>query len=291
MTYYVSELGHYSTVKNAGILGIGRNNVRRIAVDDHGRMRTEALRAALVQDVAEGCVPCAIVATMGTTVLGEFDPLREIAAVAREFDVWLHADGAYGGTLLLHPEGRKLLDGLELADSLTWNAHKAMGIPLTCSVLLTRERHAVRDILNEDADYLYQADDDLLNPGTRSLQCGRRNDAFKLWSAWLHMGDEGWAARIERLLHLARYAAKQVDSDPDMTLCQAPAYTNICFKVKGLDAVEACTALHQSGHALVGYGQVRGEEVFRLVTVNPDLQESELDDLFQAIRQLRASVH
>jgi sulfinoalanine decarboxylase len=287
LTYYVSELGHYSTVKNAGILGTGRNNVRRIPVDEFGRMRTAALRAALVTDLAEGHVPCAIIATMGTTVLGEFDPLREISAVAREFDVWLHADGAYGGTMLLHPEARKHLDGLELADSLTWNAHKAMGIPLTCSALLTRERHAVRDILNEDAEYLYQADDDLLNPGTRSLQCGRRNDTFKLWAAWLNLGDEGWAKYIERQLHLARYAAARVKSEPSMELCQEPASTNICFSVQDLDADEACTELHESGHALIGYGNVRGQEVFRLVTVNPEIQESDLDRLFDAILEQR----
>lgn len=286
LTYYVSELGHYSTVKNAGILGTGRNNVRRIAVDENGRMNVAALRETLAKDVADGCAPCAIVATMGTTVLGEFDPIREIAAVAREFDVWLHADGAYGGTLLLHPEGREHLDGLELADSLTWNAHKAMGIPLTCSMLLTRERHAVRDILNEDADYLYQADDDLLNPGTRSLQCGRRNDTFKLWAAWLNLGDKGWAQRIGRQLALARHAAARVRSEPSMELCQDPKFLNICFRVQNLSAPEACGDLHISGEALIGYGNVRGEEVFRLVTANPEVTEAQLDDLFDAILAL-----
>ena len=283
LCYYVSELGHYSTVKNAGILGTGRDNVRLIPTDDNGRMSPGALRAALTEDVQQGHVPCAVVATMGTTVLGEFDPLREIAAITQEFDVWLHADGAYGGSMLMHPEGKKQLDGLELADSLTWNAHKAMGIPLTCSMLLTRERHAVRDILSEDAEYLYQADDDLLNPGTRSLQCGRRNDTFKLWAAWLNLGDEGWAQHVAAQLKLACYAAARIEAEPRMTLCQQPASTSICFSVKDLPAAEACAALHETGQALIGYGNVRGEEVFRLVTVNPVIEEKHLDILFEAI--------
>ncbi len=283
MTFYVSKEGHYSTVKNAGILGTGRDNVRSIDCDDRGRMCVPALQAAISKDVEEGAVPCAVVATMGTTVLGEFDPLREIAEVTRRYNIWLHADGAYGGTMLLHPEGRKKFDGLELADSLTWDAHKAMGIPLMCSMLLTRDPHVIRESMGESADYLFQGDEDLLNPGTRSLQCGRRNDTFKLWAAWLNLGDEGWAERIGKQLHLAAYAADRIRSEPRMSLCQDPVSTNICFRVDGLAADEACTALQEAGEALIGHGTVRGEVAFRLVTVNPELHEKQLDTLFEAI--------
>ncbi|MCP4093542.1 MAG: aminotransferase class V-fold PLP-dependent enzyme [Planctomycetes bacterium] len=283
LTYYVSELGHYSVSKNTGILGTGRANLRKIAVDEMGRMCVDALAAAIEKDLADGAVPCAVIATMGTTVLGEFDPLREIAAVTKKYGIWLHADGAYGGTMLLNSEGRKLLDGLELADSLTWDAHKTMGIPLMCSMLLTRERGLLRADLNEAADYLFQADDDLLNPGTRSLQCGRRNDAFKLWAAWLGLGDEGWEKRTAKQLHHAKYAAARINREEKMTLCQEPASSNICFKVEGADAAEVCGKLHESGQALIGYGVVRGEEVFRLVTVNPHIEEVDLDRLFDEI--------
>jgi len=283
LTYYVSAEGHYSVIKNAGILGTGRDNVRRIDVDEFGRMRVDALEAAIDADLADGAVPCAVIATMGTTVLGEFDPLREIAAVTSKHDIWLHADGAYGGTLLLHPDARQRLDGLELADSLTWDAHKTMGIPLMCSMILTRERGHLRASLNETAHYLFQADEDKLNPGTRSLQCGRRNDAFKLWAAWLGLGDDGWAARIDKQLHFARYAAARIEREPSMTLCQAPASTNVCFKVEGVDSAKVCGALHDAGEALLGYGDVRGEEVFRLVTVNPHIEEHDLDRLFDNI--------
>ncbi len=290
LTYYVSKEGHYSTIKNAGIIGTGRDNVRSIDTDHRGRMCVRALEAAIRQDLQQGAVPCAVVATMGTTVLGEFDPLREIAQVTRRHNIWLHADGAYGGTMLLHPEARKNFDGLELADSLTWDAHKAMGIPLMCSMLLTRDPLVIRASLGETADYLFQGDEDLLNPGTRSLQCGRRNDTFKLWAAWLNLGDEGWAARIDQQLQLAKYAADRIRSEPHMSLCQDPVGTNICFRVEGLQAAEACTALQDSGEALIGYGTVRDEIAFRLVTVNPELQQAHLDTLFDAIALLRKSV-
>jgi len=289
LTYYLSEEGHYSVVKNAGILGTGRANVRSIATDELGRMRVDALETAIEKDLQEGAVPCAVIATAGTTVLGEFDPLREIAAVTQKHGIWLHVDGAYGGTLLLHPEARQKLDGLELADSLTWDAHKLMGIPLMCSMVLTRQRGQLFANLQETADYLFQADDYKLNPGTRSLQCGRRNDAFKLWAAWLSLGDDGWATRIEKQLHMARYAAARVQREAKMTLCQEPASTNVCFTVEGANSAQICGALHDSGKALIGYGKVRGEQVFRLVTVNAHTQEQDIDRLFDDI--LAASGH
>lgn len=283
LTFYLSKEGHYSVIKNAGVLGTGRNNVRLIDVDDRGRMRPEKLAEAVAKDLAEGAVPCAIIATAGTTVIGAFDPIREIASVAKKHDIWLHVDGAFGGTFLLHPQRRELLDGITLADSLTWDAHKAMGMPLMCSMLLTRNPEALYDNLNEAADYLFQSDDDLVNPGTRSLQCGRANDTFKLWAAWQQLGDEGWVARIERQMELSAYAAQRVQSEEHLHLAIEPASTTICFTVDDIDSPMVCEQLRAEGKALVGYGQVFEQTVVRLVTVNPEITEADLDRLFDDI--------
>lgn len=283
LTYYVSEEGHYSIRKNAGVLGTGRDNVRKIAVDEKGKMRPDALRATIERDLAKGAVPCAIIATAGTTVMGEFDPIRPLAKIAKEFDIWLHVDGAFGGTLLLHSEGRKKLDGIELADSLTWDAHKAMGIPLMCSMLLTKNAHVMDKNLNEAADYLFQSDDDHLNPGTRHLQCGRPNDTFKLWAAWQQMGDEGWEKRIDRQLQLAQKAAARIRQEDSLELAIEPASTTVCFRVKGIDSPTVCQKLHDEGLAWIGYGDVFGEDVIRLVTSNPEVQDKDLDRLFDDI--------
>ncbi|MDA1114767.1 MAG: pyridoxal-dependent decarboxylase [Planctomycetota bacterium] len=284
LTYYISVEGHYSVRKNAGVLGTGRDNVRKIAVDEKGKMRPDALRAAIVKDLSEGAVPCAIIATAGTTVMGEFDPIRPLAMIAKEFDIWLHVDGAFGGTLLLHSEGRKKLDGIELADSLTWDAHKAMGIPLTCSMLLTKDAQVMDKNLNEAADYLFQSDDNRLNPGTRHLQCGRPNDTFKLWAAWQQMGDEGWEKRIGRQLELAQKAAERIRQEDDLELAIEPASTTVCFRVKGIDSPTVCEKLHDQGLAWIGYGDVFGEDVIRIVTSNPEVQDKDLDRLFDDIR-------
>ncbi|MCH2102255.1 MAG: PLP-dependent decarboxylase, partial [Planctomycetes bacterium] len=205
MITYVSSEGHYSVTKNAGILGMGRSNVRFIPVDLSGAMLPDLLHAQVQLDLEAGHCPAVVIATSGTTVRGAFDPIKEIAAICREFDIWLHVDAAVGGSLLLHPNERSKLSGIESADSVTWDAHKMMGMPLTCSALLVRNREILTRNFSEAAEYLFQADSDHLNPGKRSIQCGRRNDALKLWAAWKHFGDAGWSDRIEKQLDLARY--------------------------------------------------------------------------------------
>ena len=281
--FYLSREGHYSVTKNAGILGTGRANMRLIDVDRQGRMRVDTLAAALAEDRAAGHVPCAIIATAGTTVLGAFDPIREIAAVAEEHGVWLHVDGAFGGTMLLHPEARLLLDGIELADSLTWDAHKAMGVPLMCSLILTRHPQVLRENRNETADYLFQADDDTFNPGTRSIQCGRRNDTFKLWAAWQQLGDAGWERRIEKQLELTAHAVRRIEAEPLLHLKLQPASITVCFTLEGMDSPSVCERLHEDGSALIGHGDVFGEKTIRLVTANPQVTTEELDRLFDDI--------
>lgn len=283
LTYYLSSEGHYSITKNAGILGTGRANLRYIDVDSKGRMKVDHLAATLRADLKAGAVPCAVIATAGTTVMGAFDPIREIAAVTSEHKVWLHVDGAFGGSMLLNPETRKLLDGIELADSLTWDAHKAMGIPLMCSMLLTRDPDVLRDNLNETADYLFQADDDTLNPGTRSIQCGRRDDTFKLWAAWQQMGDDGWERHIEKQMELTAYAVARIQAEPKLKLHLEPMSITVCFTHEAVDSATICDRLHRNGSALIGFGKVFGVETIRLVTVNPEITHEDIDNLFDEI--------
>ena len=290
LTVYVSEDGHYSVRKNAGMMGIGRRNVRQIATDAQGRMRVAELERALARDLGAGFAPVCIVATAGTTVLGAFDPLREIAAVAAEHSVWLHVDGAYGSTFLLHPELRRRLDGVERADSLVWNAHKMMGVPLPASAVLVRRRGLLHRHFNETADYLFQQDDADLNLGTQSMQCGRRNDALKVWAAWQALGDEGWIRRIDHQLALARFACEQIAARPQLELVHEPECLNVCFAARGKSAVAICERLGREGMALIGYGAVRGRKVLRLVTVNAAVEREDLRRLFDDVERIAAEL-
>lgn len=287
-TVYVSAESHYSIPKNANMIGIGRGNVRKVAADEAGRMRPDALRRAIAADRSSGADPMMIIATSGTTVMGAFDPLPPLADIAEAEGVWLHADGAFGGTALLCEETAGLLEGLGRADSFTWDAHKAMGVPLTCSVALTREPGMMEKHFSETATYLFQAEYDeqaWMNPGTKSLQCGRRNDALKLWAQWQAMGDDGYAARVARQRALANHAADSVRARDGLTLSCDPAWLTVCFEAEGRKTEAICDALEQSGELKIGYGLVHGRRVIRLVTVNPRHTEADLDRMLDDVER------
>jgi sulfinoalanine decarboxylase/sulfinoalanine decarboxylase/aspartate 1-decarboxylase len=290
LTVYTSAEGHYSVRKNAGILGLGRDRVRLVPVDSRGRMDVAALARRIEQDRERGLRPALVNATAGTTVRGAFDPLAEIAAVAREHGVRLHVDGAFGGSLALSATRRSLLDGAGLADSFSWDPHKMMGVTLQCSVLLVARRGELAASLDETADYLYQADDDELNPGHRSIQCGRRNDVLKLWAAWLRLGDRGWEARLERQLALAARAAQRVAADPALHLLEPPMSINVCFEVRGRSTAAICDRLDREGRLKIGHGIVSGRRALRLVCVNPDLDEGDLDAILGEIKAVAAGL-
>ncbi|HRU04484.1 MAG TPA: pyridoxal-dependent decarboxylase [Candidatus Brocadiia bacterium] len=284
LVVYASDQSHYSVVKSAGVLGIGRDNVRLIESDAQGRMPPGALRAAIIADCARGREPFFLIATAGTTVLGAFDPIPALADVAQEHGLWLHVDAAWGGGALLSPALRPLLNGCGRADSLTWDAHKMMGVPLLASVLLVKKEGLLEQSLSEEATYLFQSEDSGANPGVRSLQCGRRNDALKVWAAWQFLGDEGYARRVDTLRRLALYAAERIRRDRALRLAIEPEFVNICFQVRGVDSQRLCQELDRRALLKVGYGAFRGETFIRLVFVNPDMTDSGVDETLAIIK-------
>jgi glutamate/tyrosine decarboxylase-like PLP-dependent enzyme len=165
-----------------------------------------------------------------------------------------------------------------------------MGVPLQSSVLLVARRGTLARNLDETADYLFQADEEALNPGHRSIQCGRRNDAFKLWAAWKQLGDRGWDARIDRQMHLAAEAARLIDEDPELELLERPMSTNVCFQVLGRSSVEICNRLDREGRLKIGHGEVQGRRAIRLVCVNPDLDAAALGSILEEIKAMGRSL-
>lgn len=293
-TIYTSEESHYSIRKNAAMLGVGGENVRTIVADAQGRMLPDALADAIRSDRDSGMTPLLIIATSGTTVMGAFDPIEPIAEVAEREGLWLHVDGAFGGSALLHAESRELLAGLGRADSFTWDAHKMMGVPLTCSVAMTRKPGLFRKHFDESASYLFQqefgADHAWLNPGTRSLQCGRRNDALKLWAQWQSLGDDGFSDRVERQLHLAQRAAGIIRNNDRLRLSFEPEWVNVCFDVEDRSTEAICERLNSLGRLKIGHGVVHGRRVIRLVTIDPSIRDSDIDHLFEEILDVASGV-
>ena len=188
---YTSELSHYSNGKNASFAGMGRNNIRHIKADSKGRMIPEKLEEQIIKDIKDGYTPTYVNSTAGTTVLGAFDPIDKIADITEKYNIWLHVDGAYSGSVLFSDKYRYLLKGIERSNSFSYNAHKMIGTPMTCSIILVNDKRQLHDSFSTEADYLYQTDGDDFNLGKTSFQCGRRNDALKFWTLWKSVGTKG----------------------------------------------------------------------------------------------------
>ncbi|KAL4229294.1 glutamate decarboxylase gad1 [Mactra antiquata] len=187
LVVYTSEQSHFSIKKAAVILGIGLENVISIPADNRGKMVVSELEKAVKQTLQQGNIPLMVNATCGTTVLGAFDPVSEIAPLCEQHDIWLHIDGAWGGSVLFTEKYRHLLKDIHRADSMTWNPHKMMGVQLQCSAIFLKKKGILSAVNQLGADYLFQKDklyDTNYDTGDKAIQCGRHNDIFKLWLMW-----------------------------------------------------------------------------------------------------------
>ncbi|XP_014778132.1 glutamate decarboxylase 1, partial [Octopus bimaculoides] len=199
---------HFSILRAASILGIGTDNLVKISCDHRGKMKVAELEEKIIAAKIGGKLPFFVNATCGTTILGAFDPVNDIADVCERHNVWLHVDGAWGGSVLMSKKHRHLLNGIERANSLTWNPHKLLGVPLQCSAFLLREKGIMQQCNEMHADYLFQKDKNyevIYDTGDKTIQCGRHNDIFKFWLMWRAKGEKGFEAHINRMFELGNY--------------------------------------------------------------------------------------
>jgi glutamate/tyrosine decarboxylase-like PLP-dependent enzyme len=290
----VSEEAHYSFEKSANILGLGSTNLHKIKSDKTGRMIPEALSKAIQQSLQNGKQPFFVGATAGTTVKGAFDPIEDIASIATQHNLWFHVDGALGGAVILSPRHRKLLEGLEKVDSFALNAHKLMGLPLICSILLVREKgNLLKTNSVTGTDYIFHdeayGEFDL---GPMSMQCGRRVDALKLWLSWKYYGDKGYAERIDRFFQLAAFAEDIVNQTPTLQLMAPRSSVNVCFRYLPPTSVDINQfnirlreELAKKGKALVNFARIEEEIAIRLVIANHELRREDVSLFFDNLIQ------
>lgn len=285
MTVYTSRESHYSIPKNAAFSGIGRDNVRYVDADEKGRMLPSALSKLIQKDIENGYQPIMVNLTAGTTVLGAFDPIRSMREICDQHNMWLHVDGAYCGSVLFSNKYKHLIDGIELVDSFSFNAHKMLGTPLSCSIIISKDKKHLHDSFSNDASYLYQTDHDEFNLGKTSLQCGRRNDALKFWTLWKSVGTKGLEKIVDHQFDLADVARTHVRNNADYTLYSYDESISICFNYKGIPARTICTALYEHAELLVGYGSFENDEFIRLVTINAQNEKEDITKFFETLER------
>jgi aromatic-L-amino-acid decarboxylase len=227
---YITEHTHSHIEKGAIALGLGRENVVKVPVDERYAMRPEALERAIVADVAAGMRPMCVTATVGTTSTTSSDPVPAIAEIARRHRVWLHVDAAYAGPAAILPEFRSLLDGCDRADSLVLNPHKWMFVPIDLSVLYVRDLEVLRRAFSLAAVYLETSDGGVHNYMDYGLQLGRRFRALKLWFALRAYGASGMRSRLRAHITLAQEFAGWLAAAPNWEVVAPHPLSVVCFR-------------------------------------------------------------
>ena len=290
---FVSAEAHYSTLMSANVIGIGHQNLVKVSCDSRGRMKPQSLLEEINRVIESNRIPFCIVATSGTTVRGSFDPIRELATIAHDNNIWLHVDAAWGGSCLFSKRHRYLMDGIELADSVCWDAHKMMGLPLICSVFLTKHKSILWSVCahGDAAHYLFHEDNKDVDLGRYSLQCGRRNDSLKLWIAWREIGDAGWARMVEKYCDLSDYLENLVIENEHLSMMSERNWSNICFRFEadGYDLNELNTEIRnrmmREGIHLVSRSNIGDDIVIRAVVANPLIDEGVLRSLVSSVER------
>lgn len=283
MITYTSIDSHYSIPKNVAFTGLGRNNIRFIEVDEFGKMIPAKLEEAIKKDLKENQSPFYINATAGTTVLGAFDPIIELTAIAKKYKMWIHVDGAYCGASFLSEKHRGKLKGLDQVDSFSYNGHKMLNTPTNCSIILTKHKEALYNSFSTEASYLFQKDTDEFNFGKTSMQCGRRNDALKLWTLWKAVGTKGLGGMVDHLYETAETAFNYVLNHKDYTVHSFEGSMSVCFNYKGIDAKGLTHKLHEHGITMVSYAEMKGESFVRFVNINTENSNEDILNFFKVI--------
>jgi aromatic-L-amino-acid/L-tryptophan decarboxylase len=292
---YTSENAHSSVEKAAIVLGVGLENVRKIRLDELGRMDAADLRSRIVTDRETGSRPFCAVATIGTTSTTAVDPVREIAALCAEHEMWLHVDAAYAGPAAVLPEMRPLFEGWEQADSIVINPHKWLFTPLDCSAFYTRRPDVLRRAFQLVPEYLR-------SPGTEAegenlmdygMQLGRRFRSLKLWFVLRYFGLEGIRSRLREHVRLARHFAGWIDEHPDFERMAPTPFSTVCFRAHpedgedaGLDGLNErlLASVNGTGECFLSHTKINGAFCLRMAIGNLRTEERHVHDTWVIIQ-------
>ena len=165
-----------------------------------------------------------------------------------------------------------------------------LGTPLSCSIIVTQHRAQLHHSFSNEADYLYQTDGDDYNLGKTSLQCGRRNDALKLWTLWKSIGTNGLENIVDKQFEMAKIARDYIKANKDYTLYSFEDSISVCFNYKGISANALCTALYENSELMIGFGKFKNQEFVRMVTINSVLESEDILAFFKTLEAF-VSVH
>ncbi len=294
---FTSKVSHFSIQKAAAILGLGYDAVVSVPCDEYFRMDMTALNQAIEDCQQQGDIVMAIVATAGTTDFGSIDPLTQIAEIAKRCGAWLHVDAAYGGGLLITPNNKHKLAGIECADSVTIDYHKSFFQPVSCSAFFVKDKQHL-SVVTYHAEYLNPLSQrqagtpDLCN---KSIQTTRRFDALKLWFSLRTVGAQNLGVAFEQVMHLARQGYLLLASEADIEIIHQPQLSTLVFRFVGdsgatdseLDAVNKYIRkqLSRQGEALIAATKVADKQYLKFTLLNCATTINDIQQVVRLIKQ------
>jgi glutamate/tyrosine decarboxylase-like PLP-dependent enzyme len=303
VTVYVSQEGHASLDKSMVLLGMGRHQLRKIAVLANFTIDIEALEKQVTADRNSGFHPICVVGNAGTTNTGAVDPLDALAEFCRKQDLWFHVDAAYGGPAARTSIAGEFFPGVESADSLVVNPHKWLYVPAEAACVLVRQPHALRDTFQILADYLREerdvAGDGFIDFKDYSPQLHRNFRALKIWMTFKAYGARKLRAAIESNIQIMRHLALLIDESPDFVLLAPVPLSVVCFQYRTLDTSvhgdqqyldelnhRLTDALEKDGRMFLSVTKIHGKTALRACSINHRLRQEHVVFLLDVIREV-----
>ena len=288
----VGAQGHYSIARAAAILGLGRNAVFKVPLDAEYCTDVAQCDTAFSAARKAGFRKLILVGSSGSTPTGSFDDLVQLAKIARKHHAWFHVDAAYGAGLEFSRRFRWRLKGLDLADSLIFDPHKMMFMPLAAGGVLVRNGARLLEPLEEGAPYLFGSKRRFPDLGQLTIACSQRFDALKVWLVWRVYGAALWDHLTTHVCDVTR-AAYQYCSESDVLAPVHEPHSNIfCFRLRerGRDSDRRHWAIkeeiNESGFAYISSTVLDGRRVLRIVVMNPRTTSGDMCDILGRVERI-----
>lgn len=270
------EHAHYAVQRAAGAMGLGTDNCIAVGSSPEFKMDPAQLADVLERLHKEGRDVLAVVATAGCTAVGAFDDLEAVAELCERYGHWFHVDGAHGATALLSEKHRWRCKGIERADSMAWDPHKMMLMPLSAGMVLVRDGKDLERAFAQSAPYLFHGSDSEveLSPdlGKRSFQCSRRADALKVWVALQRFGGGGIGALYDRLCDVTSAITEATKDSTVAAPLHSPESNILCWRPKRPSTAsisDLAAALHRHEIGWVTTTVIHGDRALRMTVMNP----------------------
>jgi L-2,4-diaminobutyrate decarboxylase len=289
---------HYSISRAVGIMGIGEDQIVRLPINQKNQICIDKVRPTLEAAEKRGLKVFCLVASAGTTTMGAFDPIDELAAIAQEKNLWLHIDGAHGGSLLVSDQLRHKLKGIEKADSFILDAHKMMFLPAACTLLFYKNKPKSYGAFRQNASYVFEKKPDIyteFDSAEQNFECTKRPLIMNLWVLWTLYGKALFANKIDYLCQLTLQAYEILNDEPDFQTLHQPEANILCFRYLPVNLRESAfpdfqvairNRIREGGKFFISKVDIEGKGSLRVVFMNHQIDGDRFRMLLREIRKI-----